>query len=211
MQTVDLAGLDPTLQPSIALIANSIPRRHTTLVLVFVLFSFVLQAIAQLLATSRFTWALARESALPFSDFLRQLSKRDKLPHQAIWVVVALAAPVLILLCINTSIISTILLEGAGVSVMAAYGIPAMIYLFCPRDALAGDGRGKWTLRKWSLPAAFLATLFTSVFMVSSAHRGYAKMRRRWKIRTNFLASFDYRSCSVFPPDGQSLLVSCDG
>lgn len=84
---------------------------------------------------------------------------------------------------------------------MAAYGAPAMIYLFCPRDALAGDGRGKWTLRKWSLPAAFLATLFTSVFMVSSA--GWEKLRAKHR-----LTPCSYRSCSACLPAGQSLRVS---
>lgn len=164
---MDVSNLDPTLQPSIAVIANSIPRRHTTLLLTFVLLSFLLQSIAQLIATSRFTWALARESALPCSDFLRRLSTRDKLPLRTIWVVVGVAAPVLILLTINTSIISTIILEGAGVSVMASYGAPAALYLLGSRDALVGDGRGKWTLRGWTKPAAVLATLFTCVFMVS--------------------------------------------
>lgn len=166
---MDVSGLDPTLQPSIALIANSIPRRHTTLVLLCVLASFVFQAIAQLLATSRFMWALARESALPFSDFLRKLSQKDKLPLHAIWAISAIAAPILILLCINTRLISIVVLEAAAVSCMASYAAPVMLYLGCPDDVLVGDGRGKWTLRKWSKPAAIAATVFSSVFIVSRA------------------------------------------
>jgi amino acid transporter len=169
---MDTVGADPNLQPSIALIANSIPRRHTTLVLIFVLFSFAFQAVAQLVATSRFTWALARESALPFSHFFRRLSKKDRLPLAAIWIVVLLAAPVFLLLCINVSIISTILLEGAGLSVMLSYAAPVALYLFCPSDALAGDGRAQWTLRSWSKPAAVAATFFSVVFTASFVSSG---------------------------------------
>ncbi|KAM0791010.1 hypothetical protein ACM66B_004309 [Microbotryomycetes sp. NB124-2] len=165
LATADVTGLDPTLQPSVAVLARSIPRRYATLVLVFVLLSFVFQAIAQLLATSRYTWALARESALPFSHIVRRLSRR-KLPVTAIWIIVALCAPVFMLLCINTTIISTILLEGAGVTVMISYCVPCVLYLIGPRDALAGDGRVMWTLRSFSKPAAALASLFSLAFII---------------------------------------------
>lgn len=163
---MDLTGLDPTLQPSIALIANSIPLKHTTAVLVCVLCSFLFQAVAQLLATSRYTWALARESALPWSHIVRRLSKANKLPLTAIWLIVAMSAPVLLLLTINTSIISTILLEGAGISVVLTYATPPLLYLFCPKDALVGDGRAQWTLRRWSKPIAAVGCVFALTFMV---------------------------------------------
>jgi amino acid transporter len=160
-------GLDPDLQPSIALIANSIPRRYAILILVFVLLSFLFQTCAQLLATSRYIWSLARESALPFSTFFRGLSKRHRQPSAAIWVTVGIAAPTLLLLSINTSIIATTLLEGAGITATSAYVAPILLYLFCPNDVLRGDGRAQFTLRKASKPLAVGAVVFLLTFIIT--------------------------------------------
>ncbi|BGP19556.1 hypothetical protein JCM10213_000156 [Rhodosporidiobolus nylandii] len=167
LATLNRDGLDPNLQPSIAIIANSIPRAYTTLILVFVLLSFVFQCVAQLLATSRFIWALARESALPFSTFFRRLSPSNRQPSRAIWGTIAIAFPSLIFLAINTSIISTTLLEGAGITATCAYVVPLLIYLFCPSDVLRGDGRAKWTLRGASKVVAAPVVLFLLTFMIT--------------------------------------------
>ncbi|GAA5865779.1 hypothetical protein JCM1840_003257 [Sporobolomyces johnsonii] len=166
LATVDSVGLRPDLQPSISLIDNSVPRRYTTLILVLVLLSIVFQHVAQLLATSRFIWALSRESALPFSTFFRRLSAKHKQPLRAIWAVVGISVPALLLLAVNTSIIATTLLEGAGVTVVASWVTPIVLYLTCSRDVLRGDGRAKWTLRKASKSLAFCAALFCGVFLV---------------------------------------------
>ncbi|GAA5986317.1 hypothetical protein JCM5350_002979 [Sporobolomyces pararoseus] len=164
--TVDTVGLRPDLQASIALIDNSLPRHYTLLVLVLVLISLVFQNVAQLLATSRFIWALARESALPFSTFFRRLSTDHKQPLPAIWVTILIAVPTLLFLAIDAHIFATTLLEGAGITVVLSWAIPIIIYLFSPRDVLRGDGRAQWTLRQASRPLAFCAAIFCSVFIV---------------------------------------------
>ncbi|GAA5899863.1 uncharacterized protein JCM6883_006013 [Sporobolomyces salmoneus] len=166
LATVDTVGLRPDLQASIALIDNSLPRHYTLLVLVLVLISLVFQNVAQLLATSRFIWALARESALPFSAFFRRLSPKHKQPLPAIWVTILIAVPTLLFLAIDAHIFATTLLEGAGVTVVLSWAIPLIIYLFCPKDVLRGDGRAQWTLRQASRPLAFCAALFCSVFII---------------------------------------------
>ncbi|GAA5900155.1 hypothetical protein JCM6882_002628 [Rhodosporidiobolus microsporus] len=166
LSTMQRDGIDSNLQPSIALIANSIPRSYTTLILVFVLLSFLFQAIAQLLATSRFIFALARESALPFSNFFRRLSKNNRQPTAAIWGTLAVAVPTLCFLAIDSSIISTIILEGAGITATSAYVIPIIIYLFCKRDVLRGDGRAQWTLRGASKIVALPVSLFLLTFII---------------------------------------------
>ncbi|GAA6008097.1 hypothetical protein JCM11491_001882 [Sporobolomyces phaffii] len=164
--TVDTVGLRPDLQASIALIDNSLSRPYTLLVLVLVLVSLVFQNVAQLLATSRFIWALARESALPFSTFFRRLSPEHKQPLPAIWITSLIAAPTLLFLAIDAHIFATTLLEGAGITVVLSWAIPLTIYLFCPKDVLRGDGRAQWTLRQASRPLAFSAAVFCSVFIV---------------------------------------------
>ncbi|GJN93235.1 hypothetical protein Rhopal_006282-T1 [Rhodotorula paludigena] len=154
------------LAPSIALIANSIPRKYTTLILVLVLLSFLFQNIAQLLATSRFIWALARESALPFSKFFRRLSSKTRQPTVAIWATWAISFPALLLIAVNVSIIATTLLEGAGITCTSSYVAPLLFYLACwGDDVLRGDGRAKWTLRGASKFLAVPPALFLLVFI----------------------------------------------
>ncbi|GAA6012779.1 hypothetical protein JCM10207_005357 [Rhodosporidiobolus poonsookiae] len=167
LATMNIEGLDPSLQPSIALISNSMPRAYATLILVFVLLSFLFQCIAQLLATSRFIFALSREQALPFSNFFRRLSKKNRQPSAAIWVTLAIAFPTLILLVIDTSIISTTVLEGAGITAVTSYVTPILLYLFCPKDVLRGDGRAQWTLRGASKFVAVPVCAFFLTFMIT--------------------------------------------
>lgn len=123
------------------------------------------QNIAQLLASSRFIWALARESAIPFSPFFHKISASHQ-PLNAIWIVVFISAPSLLLLGISQHIVGTILLEGAGWAIMFCYGFPIVLYLFCSKDALSGDGRAKWTLRGWSRPLAWFSVIGSAVSLV---------------------------------------------
>ncbi|BGP34969.1 hypothetical protein JCM10296v2_006793 [Rhodotorula toruloides] len=167
LATMNIDGADPALQPSIALIANSIPRKYTAVILICVVISLLFQNVAQLLATSRYIWALSRESALPFSNFFRRLSKTNRTPTAAIWVTWAIACPALLFLAINMSIIATTLLEGAGITCTASYVAPILLYLVCDRDVLRGDGRAKWTLRGASKPLAVPVALFLLVFIVT--------------------------------------------
>ncbi|POY75992.1 hypothetical protein BMF94_1077 [Rhodotorula taiwanensis] len=167
LATMNTDGLDPALQPSIALIANSIPRGYATVILIFVLFSLLFQNVAQLLATSRFIWALSRESALPFSAFFRRLSKKNKTPVHAILATWAIVVPALCLIAINVSILATTMLEGAGITAVSSYLAPVVIYLVCSSDVLRGDGRAQWTLRRLSQPLCVPVALFLATFMVT--------------------------------------------
>ncbi|KAL8292658.1 hypothetical protein RQP46_001270 [Phenoliferia psychrophenolica] len=159
-------GRDQRLTASIGMLVNTLPRPFATLIIVIILIAMLSQNVAQLLATSRFIWALARESALPFSHLLRTISVRGRQPIPAIWVVVVIVALSLFLLRISTRIVTTILLEGAAWCVMFAYLTPVAIYLFCPDDALAGDGRAQWTLRKYSKILSWPVVAFATVFLI---------------------------------------------
>jgi len=164
--TTNTTNLNPELQPSVGLLVNSLPRPYVTLILVLVLICLGLQNVAQLLATSRYIFALARESALPCSGFFRTLSTSHRQPLAAIWATVAVVAPGLLLLRISPSVVGTIILEGAAWTVAFAYAVPVALYLACPADALLGDGRAKFSLRKWSKPAGACAVFFLVVFLV---------------------------------------------
>lgn len=140
-------------------------KTYATVVLILVLLSSVFQNLAQLLATSRFAWALARESALPFSSFFKVISK-GRIPYNATWAVVIIMAPALMLLRFSQAIFTTVLLEGAGWATIAAYFIPVAIYVMAPRDALQGDGRGEWSLRRMSKPLALAGCFFCTLFLI---------------------------------------------
>ncbi|GAA6044220.1 hypothetical protein JCM8097_002269 [Rhodosporidiobolus ruineniae] len=167
LATMNRDGIDPDLQPSIALIANTIPKGYTLLVLILVLISFLFQTVAQLLATSRFVFALARESAVPFSKFFHRLSGKNRQPTAAIWFTIAIVVPSVLLLAIDNSIISTTLLEGAGITATASYVAPILLYLFCPKDVLRNSGREQWTLRGASKIVAVPVSLFLLTFIIT--------------------------------------------
>lgn len=126
----------------------------------------VFQSVAQMLATSRFIWALSRESALPFSAFFSIVSPQHRQPQHATWFIVAISAPSLLLLAIHPSIVGTIFYEGTAWATIASYAIPLALYLFCPDDALVGDGRNEWSLRGASKPLTWIVTPFVIFVLI---------------------------------------------
>lgn len=58
-------------------------------------------------------------------------------------------------------------LEAAAWTNMFAYFVPVGIYLGgCGEDALSGDGRVQWTLRKWSKPVGWGVATFAIMFLI---------------------------------------------
>jgi amino acid transporter len=124
------------------------------------------QDIAQLLASSRFVWALARDDAVPFSPHLRRLSADTRIPVRAIWVICIFVAPALLLVIGSRKIVTSLILSGCGASLVIAYLIPVLCYLTCARDALDVDGRNEWTLRRWSKWVAVVGTAYICLIIV---------------------------------------------
>ena len=78
-----------------------------------------LQVMAQLQATSRFVFALARDNALPFSQSIRRTNS-SKQPVIANWVVIGLSAPFCVL-TLNESTLYSVLAVGSGTLTYSAY------------------------------------------------------------------------------------------
>jgi amino acid transporter len=133
------------------------PMAFCIILLLVVLMQF--QDIAQLLASSRFIWALARDSAIPFSPWLGRLSTA-RIPVRATWAVCGIAGPALLLVAASRKIVTSLVLQGCGSSLVLAYLIPVICYLTCGRGALDSDGRNEWTLRGWSKPLALFGSTY---------------------------------------------------
>lgn len=79
-----------------------------------------LQATAQLQASSRFVWALARDQAIPFSKYFYALNKH-RLPVAATWLVLAMALPMAAVIWTAPHITSSVLSTAAGTFCMVSY------------------------------------------------------------------------------------------
>ncbi len=135
--------------------------------------AFILQAVAQLQASSRFVFAIARDQALPYSDFLKQTSRR-RMPLHATWLVSFLTVPLAFGLWRAADLSSTVLSLGEGTLCLLSYVsllpfassgqpgrthsplplslvsqvIPIFLYLLSKID-LQTEGRTSWSLRRW--------------------------------------------------------------
>jgi len=130
------------------------------------LICMVCQDVAQLLASSRFVWALARDSALPFSKFLCQVSTRHRIPRYGATLIVTLATPALALVSSGSTVINGLALQGGAFATLIAYTAPIACYVIAGDDAINVDGRVQWTMgSRLRKPVAYVA-LFIGVFIM---------------------------------------------
>lgn len=148
------------------MLTEVLPRPVAFVLVLLLVFLMQFQDIAQLLASSRFVWALARDDAVPFSPHLRRLSADTRIPVRAIWVICIFVAPALLLVIGSRKIVTSLILSGCGASLVIAYLIPVLCYLTCARDALDVDGRNEWTLRRWSKWVAVVGTAYICLIIV---------------------------------------------
>lgn len=148
------------------ILTEILPRPLAFIILLLIVILMIFQDTAQLLASSRFMWALARDSAIPFSPYLRRLSAGSQLPIRATWTVCAIAAPCLLLIAGSRQIVTSLILSGCGSSLVLSYAIPVVCYLACPKGALDIDGRNEWTLRGASRYAAAIGTCYVTLIII---------------------------------------------
>lgn len=147
------------------LLSTLVPQPLAFIILLLIVLLMKAQDTAQLLASTRFIWALARDSALPFSHFFRHLSI-SRLPVRATYSVCLVVCLSLMLIATDRAIATSLMLQGCGASIILAYSIPVVCYLTCEKGALDVDGRNEWTLRNWSKPAAWVGTAYVSLIII---------------------------------------------
>lgn len=135
-----------------------------------------LQVQAQLQAASRFTFAVARDNALPFSDTIKYTNK-SKQPVVAHWLVVALWGTCSVLILFNKpELVLSLVTTGASSLSILGYLIPVALYLMSKVD-LEQEGRTSWSLRKWSRPVAWVAAFFCVTIIVVQTFPGTKPVR----------------------------------
>ena len=147
-------------------LTSVLPRSLAFFILILVILGMQFQDIAQLLASSRFIWALARDSAIPGSSYLSHLSMSSRIPVRATWAVCFIVSLSLMLIATSRSIVTNLMLEGGGAVLVLAYGLPVVCYLTCGKGALDVDGRNDWTLRGWSRYVAYIALAYTLLIII---------------------------------------------
>ncbi|KAL1409532.1 hypothetical protein Q8F55_003516 [Vanrija albida] len=127
---------------------------------VLMIIALCLQMQAQLQASSRFMFALARDRAVPFSDRI-QRTNSSKQPTFANWAVVAMWAPFSCLLFVgNFQVLYSVVTTAAASLSMLGYFVPVFLYLISGMD-LQNEGRSSWSMRKMSKPFAAIGAAFT--------------------------------------------------
>lgn len=135
-----------------------------------------LQVQAQLQAASRFTFAVARDNALPFSEAIKYTNKA-KQPVVAHWLVVALWGTCSVLILFNKpGLVLSLVTTGASSLSILSYLIPIVLYLLSKVD-LEQEGRSLWSLRRWSRPVACVASLFCVTIIVVQTFPGTNPVR----------------------------------
>ncbi|KAK8861393.1 hypothetical protein IAR55_002212 [Kwoniella newhampshirensis] len=129
-----------------------------------------LQVLAQLQASSRFVFALAREQAMPFSDWIRQTNEK-KNPVRANWLVIALCAPFACMTLGSQATLYSVLAVTASTLSYVGYAVPVALYLVSDMD-LQLEGRTSWSLRKWSKPVAVIGLLYVAAVVITQTFPG---------------------------------------
>lgn len=97
------------------------PKPAAHLVIVCLIFTMALSDISQILAASRFFWALARDSAIPFAPYWRQISTAHRIPRKATALLVVVSICTASMVFEPTNTLTTILTQGAPVFISVRY------------------------------------------------------------------------------------------
>lgn len=123
------------------------------------------QVLAQLQASSRFMFALARDNAMPFAETVRY-TNRSKNPIIANWVVNVMCLPFSLLLISNENILYSVTTVTAASLSSWGYVVPVLLYIFSGKD-LQTEGRTSWSLRKASKPVGAMGAVYGIAVIVT--------------------------------------------
>lgn len=80
-----------------------------------------LENISQLLAASRFFWALSRDSAIPFAHYWHQISKKRRIPRRATFLLVIVSAVTCVIDLDNTGKFIAVIMGSVPLFVSVRY------------------------------------------------------------------------------------------
>nr|XP_018264501.1 amino acid/metabolite permease [Kwoniella dejecticola CBS 10117]OBR86659.1 amino acid/metabolite permease [Kwoniella dejecticola CBS 10117] len=129
-----------------------------------------LQVIAQLQASSRFVFALARDNAMPFSDWIRRTNE-SKNPVFANWLVIALCLPFACMTLGSQATLYSVLAVTACTMSYTGYIVPVGLYLVSKKNLLT-EGRTTWSLGKASKPVAVIGFVYGLTLIIAQTFPG---------------------------------------
>lgn len=106
-------------QPFAQIIYNALGKRWTVAIVVLMSIAQWLMLLSVTVATSRQSWAFARDGALPFSQFIRQVHKPSGIPRYAILFCALVATAITCLVMIDEAAGSAVFSLGASSNSLA--------------------------------------------------------------------------------------------
>lgn len=144
-------------------IAAILPSFFGKLMLVAVMLSNFLCALAAVTSTSRMIYAFARDDGLPFSGLLKSVSPRHRTPVAAIWATAILTS---LLTAITTPLGAFAALStGSAMYLYISYGMPIMAGFFA--EGKSWTTYGPFRLGALSKPFAVVVAVGTGVAIVA--------------------------------------------
>ncbi|KAG0139992.1 hypothetical protein CROQUDRAFT_53912 [Cronartium quercuum f. sp. fusiforme G11] len=134
-------------------------RPAALFILCSLLILMFLEDVAQLFASSRFTWAMARDRGFPFAHVWRRVSTEHRIPRMATCLLVGCSILAAGVISIQENVFES-LITSASYLLLICYLVPVAIYLSCEMDVLQYDGRNVWSLRGLSRPCAWISVIF---------------------------------------------------
>ncbi|WVR03997.1 hypothetical protein IAU60_000996 [Kwoniella sp. DSM 27419] len=153
------------------ILTQAISERGAVAICCLMIVVLHLQVLAQLQASSRFVFALARDNAMPFSDWVRR-TNASRNPVIANWAVVALCAPFACMTLGSRSALYSVLAVTACTMSYTGYIVPVGLYLWSGKD-LQTEGRSSFSLRRWSKPVAVIGLLYGTLLIIAQTFPGH--------------------------------------
>ncbi|TYJ57720.1 hypothetical protein B9479_001574 [Cryptococcus floricola] len=157
------------------ILTEAISRPGAISICILMILVLVLQVLAQLQASSRFVFALARENGMPFSSIIRRTNGHRR-PVFAVWLLVVVCAPFAFMTLASESTLYSVLAVTACTLSYVGYAVPVGLYLFSRID-LQTEGRSMWSLRKWSKPIAVVGLLYSLAVVIVQTLPGSKPVR----------------------------------
>ncbi|WVQ73758.1 hypothetical protein IAR50_003338 [Cryptococcus sp. DSM 104548] len=157
------------------ILTEAISRPGAISICILMIMVLLLQVLAQLQASSRFVFALARENGMPFSSIIKRTNAHRR-PVFAVWLVVVMCAPFACMTLANESTLYSVLAVTACTLSYVGYSVPVGLYLVSRID-LQTEGRSMWTLRKWSKPIAVVGLLYSLLVVIVQTLPGSKPVR----------------------------------
>ncbi|WWC87680.1 uncharacterized protein L201_002571 [Kwoniella dendrophila CBS 6074] len=129
-----------------------------------------LQVIAQLQASSRFVFALARDNAMPFSHWIKRTNE-SKNPIFANWLVITLCLPFACMTLGSQATLYSVLAVTACTMSYTGYIVPVGLYLVSKKNLLT-EGRTTWSLGKASKPIAVVGFVYGLTLIIAQTFPG---------------------------------------